>query len=338
MTRKKIKSHATVSVDHSDQVAQHYAVGTNDYVDGVLRSADVCDDPVARQYIPRLEELISAPDEMRDPIGDDDHSPVKGIVHRYPDRVLYKVTSVCPVYCRYCFRKTMVGPGQDMLRNSERNAALDYIRNDAKIWEVIFTGGDPFMLSPKRLVRDIDDLNAIDHVSVLRIHTRMIAADPERITDELLQVLSRSRKMVYIVMHINHVQEMTSQVHDAIARIRRAGMTLLSQSVLLSGVNDDAAALEALFRGLVAAGVKPYMLHHLDRAPGTQHFRVSIARGRDLMRALRGRLSGLCLPEYMLDIPGGHGKIPLTPEYCVAREGSNGYDLTDYKGYEHYYE
>ncbi|HCQ70696.1 MAG: lysine 2,3-aminomutase [Alphaproteobacteria bacterium] len=333
MTSQKIKQCDEMI---EDRVAQHYAVGMNDHVRGAMRFHSPDDDPVARQYVPDEAELSSLEDELVDPIGDHDYSPVKGIVHRYPDRVLYKVTSVCPVYCRYCFRKTMVGPGQDVLRKAERSAALDYIRKDANIWEVIMTGGDPLMLSPKRLQQEIADLNAIDHVNVVRIHTRMVAADPERITDEMLQALSSGDKMVYLVMHVNHAQEITPRVQDAISRIRRQGIVALSQSVLLRGVNDDEDALESLFRGLVQCGVKPYMLHHLDRAPGTQHFRVSIARGQELMRALRGRVSGLCLPEYMLDIPGGFGKVPLTPQYC--HEHGAGYDVTDYKGEMHYYE
>lgn len=320
-----------------DRVSQIYAVGANSHTLGAMRSIDPCIDPVAAQYIPQSAELIESADERRDPIGDHAHSPVKGIVHRYPDRVLYKVTSVCPVYCRYCFRKTMVGPEGETLRKAERQAALDYIAGRSEIWEVILTGGDPLMLSPRRLEMELQALEAMDHVQVIRLHSRCPVADPARIDAAMVAALSRT-KATYLVMHINHPQDITPDVRRAVEALRRGGIMLLSQSVLLRGVNDDAAVLETLFRDLVSMGVKPYMLHHPDKAPGTAHFRVSIADGQRLMRALRGRVSGLCLPEYMLDIPGGYGKVPLTPPYCQPVSDATGYQVTDFKGRSHYYE
>lgn len=317
-------------------LAQRYAAGVSDHARSAMHSDDPACDPVARQYIPSAEELIDTAGELCDPIGDAVHSPVKGIVHRYPDRALYKVTAVCPVYCRYCFRKTMVGPQGQALRKGDRQAALAYIAANPQIYEVILTGGDPLMLSAERLGQELDALAAIDHVQVLRIHTRMPVADPARIDAAYLQIFARHSPL-YMVVHINHAQEITPQVEATFAALRSSGVILLSQSVLLRGVNDNAQALEVLFRRLVALGVKPYMLHHLDHAPGTAHFRVSIAEGQDLLRALRGRLSGLCLPEYMLDIPEGHGKVPLTPSYCEKLADDRGYEITDYKGHKHRY-
>lgn len=317
-------------------VSSCYAVGVSDHGMAAMRSVDPGEDPVARQYIPSAQELEDRDYECADPTGDDAHSPVPGVVHRYCDRVLLKVTSVCPVYCRYCFRKTRVGPGGEGMNAPALEAALSYIAARPEIWEVILTGGDPLMLSPDKLGRLLQRLSAIAHVQVIRVHSRVPSADPARIESAMLDVLSCFDTPVHLVIHINHAQEMGDPVVRALRDLRKRGVLLLSQSVLLRGVNDNAEALESLFRALVVQGVRPYMLHHLDPAPGTSHFRVSIAEGQAVMRALRGRVSGLCLPEYMLDIPGGFGKIPLTPSYCDGGFGGE-YRLTDYQGGVHVY-
>ncbi len=310
--------------------------------DGVRSSikGDLTDDPVARQYIPQAREMDVLPEENSDPIGDHVHMPVKGIVHRYPDRVLFKPANVCAVYCRYCFRREMVGPKEhsepDVLDVGERDAALAYIAAHPEIWEVILTGGDPLVLSVRQLREIMDVLAAIEHVRVVRFHTRVPIADPVRVTDELCDVLGGGGA-VYMALHINHVQEITDDVRAALRRLHRAGVNLVSQSVLLRGVNDDADVLEALYRALVEVNVRPYYLHHPDMAPGTAHFRLSIAEGQAIVARLRGRLSGLCQPVYMLDIPGGHGKIPLTPCYIKELEEAGCYRLTDYKGRGHSY-
>jgi lysine 2,3-aminomutase len=271
-------------------------------------------DPIARQYVPRADELVTTPDELADPIGDHAHSPVKGIVHRYQDRVLLKPSHACPVYCRFCFRREMVGPGGEALSPSELEAALDYVRAHPEIWEVILTGGDPLILSPRRIGEIVRALDAIDHVGVIRVHTRVPVVDPLRVTDELIAAL-RAEKAVYVVLHVNHAREFTDAARAACRKLSDAGIVLLSQSVLLKGVNDDAATLEALFRSLVRHRIKPYYLHQGDLAPGTSQFRTTIAEGQALMRDLRGRVSGLCQPTYVLDIPGGHGKVPVGPGY-----------------------
>jgi lysine 2,3-aminomutase len=316
-------------------VADRYAVAVTRDVAALIDPSDAAD-PIARQFLPDPRELVIAPEERADPIGDHAHEPVKGIVHRYPDRVLLKPIHVCPVYCRFCFRREEVGPGSEALSPVELVAALAYIRSHDAIWEVILSGGDPLMLSARRLQSIIEALAAIPHVAVIRIHTRVPVVDPKRVTPALVAAL-RSDKAVYVVLHANHARELTPAVKAAARRLSRAGIPLLSQSVLLKGVNDEAAALEALFRGLVAMRVKPYYLHHPDLAQGTAHLRVSLGQGRELMRTLRGRVSGLCQPSYVLDLPGGHGKVPVGP--CYARETSEPgeWQVEDPQGDRHLY-
>jgi lysine 2,3-aminomutase len=314
-----------LAADGIERVAQRYAVAITPAMQDLLHVG-----PIARQFVPDAAELTTTADENADPIGDHAHSPVKGIVHRYPDRVLLKPTHTCAVYCRFCFRREMVGPGSGSLDAAELGAALDYIRAHEKIWEVILTGGDPLILSPRRLAEIVAALGAIPHLGVIRLHTRIPVADPVRISDELVSALS-SDKAVYVVLHANHPRELTDTAITACRRITDAGIPMLSQSVLLKGVNDDAATLEALFRSFVRNRIKPYYLHHADKAPGTSHFRTTITQGRALMRSLRGRVSGLCQPEYVLDIPGGHGKVPVGPAYL------DGDTVADWRGISHTY-
>jgi lysine 2,3-aminomutase len=244
---------------------------------------------------------------------------VKGIVHRYPDRVLLKPLHVCPVYCRFCFRREKVGPGGEALSAAELDAALAYIQGRSEIWEVILTGGDPLMLAPRRLARLIASLDAIPHVGVIRIHSRVPIVDPSRVTDELVTALKPAsrpeRAALWFAVHCNHPRELGVSARAALARLADAGIPLMGQTVLLAGVNDDEDTLDALMRALVTARVKPYYLHHPDLVRGTGHFRVSIERGQALMKALRARLSGLAQPTYVLDVPGGHGKVPIGPGY-----------------------
>jgi lysine 2,3-aminomutase len=297
-------------------------------------------DPIARQFVPDAAELNAQPEELADPIGDDAHSPVDGIVRRYPDRVLLKLNAVCAVYCRFCFRREKVGPGKaTALSPAALARALDYIRNDPAIWEVILTGGDPLVLSARRLRAVMQALGAIDHVKVVRIHTRVPVAEPERIAGELVRAMKASGKATYVAVHVNHARELTGTARQALARMADAGLVLLGQSVLLAGVNDDAEALGSLMRALVECRIKPYYLHHGDLAPGTAHLRTDIAVGQQLMLALRGRLSGLCQPSYVLDIPGGHGKSPIGPDYLM-RAGNNGsahFVVEDFNGRRHAY-
>jgi len=277
--------------------------------------------------MPDAAELNATPEEDADPIGDFAHSPVEGIVHRYRDRVLLKPTHTCAVYCRFCFRREMVGPeGLSNLTAAQLDAAFAYIAERPEIWEVIVTGGDPFVLSPRRLADISARLAAIEHVKVVRYHTRVPVVDPGAVTDELVAAIKCEGKAVYVALHANHSRELTPAARAACARIIDAGLPMLSQTVLLKGVNDDPETLGALMRGFVENRIRPYYLHQGDLAPGTSHQRTSIAEGRAVMRALRGRFSGLCQPTYVLDIPGGHGKVPVGPNYVgeTSVEDPNG--------------
>jgi lysine 2,3-aminomutase len=297
------------------RVAAQYAVAITPAMVELVEAA--CD-PIARQFVPSDAELELRPEESADPIGDFAHQPVEGIVHRYPDRCLLKLNHACAVYCRFCFRREMVGPaGLRPLSRPGLDAALAYIAERPDIWEVIVTGGDPFILSPRRLCEVMRRLDLIDHVKVVRFHTRVPAVAPEMITDELVEALRASNKAVYVALHANHARELTPAARAACARIVDAGIPMLGQTVLLKGVNDDADALAALMRAFVETRIKPYYLHHADLAPGTAHLRTTIAEGQAVMRAMRGAVSGLCQPTYVLDIPGGHGKVPVGPGYLA---------------------
>jgi lysine 2,3-aminomutase len=322
-----------------EAVAARYAVALPQALAALIDPADRCD-PIARQFVPSAAELVAQPEELSDPIGDDAHSPVEGIVHRYPDRVLLKLTHVCAVYCRFCFRREMVGPDKpNALSPAALAAALDYIRAHCQIWEVILTGGDPLVLSARRLRAVMKSLAEIAHVKIVRIHTRVPIADPARITGELVRAMKIKGKPTYVAVHVNHARELTPQARAACAALADAGIPLLAQSVLLAGVNDRPEVLGELMRALVECRIKPYYLHHGDLAPGTAHLRTDVATGQDLMRALRGRLSGLCQPTYVLDIPGGHGKSPIGPNY-LERAGANGGEravIEDFNGQRHHY-
>ncbi len=272
------------------------------------------DDPIGRQFIPDAAELAAAAHETADPIGDDALSPVKGIVHRYADRALLKPLLVCPVYCRFCFRREHVGPDGGLLNEAELDAAIAWIAAHPAIREVILTGGDPLMLSPRRLSSILNRLSGISHVETLRIHSRVPVAEPSRLSDELADATT-TEKPLWLVVHANHAREFTDAARQALRRVQMRAIPVLGQSVLLRGVNDTPQALEALFRAMLAARVKPYYLHQLDPAPGTARFHVPIAEGRRLLAGLRGRVTGLAWPTYVLDIPGGAGKVPIGPEY-----------------------
>ena len=317
------------------RVAARYAVALTPELADLIDPTDPAD-PVARQFVPDARELVVAPEERDDPIGDERFSPLKGIVHRYPDRVLLKPHHACPVYCRFCFRREQVGPGGKALTPRELGAALDYIRTRPEIWEVIVTGGDPFLMSPRRLAALVRALDAIEHLGVIRFHTRVPVVDPARVDARLAAAL-RAEKAVYVAIHANHPREITAGMRVACARLSKAGIPLLSQTVLLRGVNDDAEILERLFRGLVAARVKPYYLHHPDLAPGTARFRLGLEEGQGLLRQLRGRISGLCQPTYVLDLPGGAGKVPIGPSYVSPGDRPGTSMIEDYRGRRHSY-
>jgi lysine 2,3-aminomutase len=322
-------------LDEVRRVAQQFAVALTDEVAALIDPGNPTD-PIAAQFVPGGAELEAAPEELADPIGDERWSPVPGIVHRYPDRVLLKPSLLCPVYCRFCFRREQIGAKGAVLDSAALELAYAYIRARPEIWEVIVTGGDPFLLAPRRIAAIVETLAAIEHVQVIRFHTRVPVVDPRRVGAALVKALG-AEKAVYVVIHANHPRELTEAARGAIGQLTRAGIPLLSQSVLLRGVNDDAAVLEDLFRKLVAMRVKPYYLHHPDLARGTAHFRGGIADGQGLMRELRGRASGLCQPTYVLDIPRGHGKVPIGPTWLRRGEGEEEWLVEDCRGACHPY-
>src|SRR4051794_945036 len=317
------------------RIAERYAVAITSAIADLIGSSDPAD-PIARQFVPDIAELTTTADERDDPIGDNAHSPVEGIVHRYPDRVLLKLVNVCAVYCRFCFRREMVGPGRQALSTTQLDAAVGYIAAHPEIWEVILTGGDPLVLSARRLGEVIRRIAAIEHVKIIRLHTRVPVVAPEKITPALVRALKAPGTTAYVALHANHPRELTAAVRAACARIVDAGIPMVSQSVLLRGVNDDAKTLETLMRAFVECRIKPYYLHHADLAPGTSHFRTTIEEGQALMRALRGRVSGLAQPTYVLDIPGGYGKVSVGPGY-LDMCGEAGAVVEDISGTRHTY-
>lgn len=318
-----------------EPVAQRYAVSLTETVVALIDRDDPFD-PIAHQFVPTEGELVVTPEERGDPIGDNTHSPVPGIVHRHKDRVLFKLVHACPVYCRFCFRREMVGPDSESAILPETFAdAIEYIREHPEIWEVILTGGDPFILSPRRIAEVSARLAAIPHVKTLRWHTRVPVVDPKSVTDDLIAALLVPWAATIVAVHVNHPRELTLQARTACTRLIDAGIPLVSQSVLLKGVNDDIDTLEALMRAFVETRIKPYYLHHPDLAPGTSHFRLSIDEGLALVRALRARLSGLAIPAYVLDIPGGYAKVPL--ESRDAEKTPSGWRVRDHEGRWHDY-
>jgi lysine 2,3-aminomutase len=319
-----------------ERIGARYAIAITPQIAALIDRDDPLD-PITAQFVPTLAELTILPNENADPISDQAFSPVKGLVHRYPDRVLLKVVSVCPVYCRFCFRREMVGPGGESLVGDDLQAAIAYISARPEIFEVIMTGGDPFMLSPRRVAELTQRLAAVPHVKVLRWHTRVPVVDSGRVTAEFVAALRAKGVATWVAIHANHPREFSDAACDALAMMADAGIALVSQSVLLKGVNDDVETLAALMRAFIVNRVKPYYLHHPDLAPGTSHFRGTIAQGRELMRQLRLVTSGLAQPIYVLDVPGGAIKAPLGPDYVrstadgmqvLSGEGS----WLDYKG------
>ncbi len=320
-------------------VAENFSFAVTEHMYQQINMDDA-NDPIAMQFIPTAKELNILPQEKSDPIGDDPHMTIKGLIHRYPDRCLLTPVHVCAVYCRFCFRREKVGAGSKLMSSEELETAYAYIREHKEIWEVILTGGDPLFLKPKMLDKILENLSSIEHLGVVRFHTRIPMVEPSRINATLLKVLQK-RVSIYVVVHANHPNEFTAEAKKACRDLTSHGIPLLSQSVLLKGINDNIETLSSLMRCFIENRIKPYYLHQGDLAQGTQHFRTSIKQGRSLMRQLRGRFSGICQPTYILDIPGGYGKSPIGPNYLSelsdAPQGEAKYIVEDYNGNCHKY-
>lgn len=264
---------------------------------------------IQKQFIPDTKELIFLPEELSNPIGDETYSPTEGITHRYPNRVLLKPTYMCASYCRFCFRRYKVSNSDYNLSSTQYTACLDYIKAHKEVWEVILTGGDPLVLTDNYLSQIIADLSAIEHLKIIRFHSRIPSVLPQRITPKLIQILKSSGKTIWIVAHLNSADEFTAECKTALNLLIDNGIPVIMQSVLLKGINDSFEALRNLFETAVINRVRPYYLHYPDLAKGTHHFRIPLEDAQKLFGSLRGQISGLCLPTFVLDIPGGFGKI-----------------------------
>lgn len=298
------------------KVTSKFRMGISPYYLSLINQNDPnC--PIRKQAVPSINELCVRKEELVDPLGDEKRSPIKGITHRYPDRALIFPTYQCFSYCRHCFRRRIVGQVDETLTQKEIEKALNYIQNHKEIKEIILTGGDPLFLSDKQLSGLLGKLKKIKHLRWLRIHTRAFVTFPYRITPSLVKIL-KSAKPLYIVVHVNHPKEITPQFKKAVDRVLKTGIPILNQGVLLKGINDNLETLKELSYRLLESGVKPYYLHQCDLAQGISHFRASVKTGIKLLRQLRGFVSGLCIPFYMIDTPGGFGKVPVDYNYVKS--------------------
>jgi lysine 2,3-aminomutase len=284
--------------------------------------------PIFSQLISSRQELLIDKTEFSDPLGEEKREVVPHLVHRYPDRVLFLVTDRCASYCRFCTRKRIVGQGPTPTRE-QHDEAFNYIENNAAIKEIIFSGGDPLMLSNSRLDELLGRASKIKHVDILRIHSRMLTFAPMRVDDELVSIFKKY-KPLYLVTHFNHPKELSTQALKALQKLQESGIIILNQSVLLKNINDDAAILTKLNRTLVKNLVRPYYLHLCDVVTGAKHFRVSLLRALEIIKEMRGNISGLCMPTLVIDIPGGHGKVPLVPN-VITKEDAEFYYITGFK-------
>jgi lysine 2,3-aminomutase len=308
-----LPAHLCIHRQDFERVTVHFPMGISPHYLSLMKNVD---DPIAKQMIPDVRELDDTQTDA-DPLNEESQAPVPQIIHRYPHRVIFLVSNQCAVHCRFCMRKRRFAETAQVTPDAIHEG-MDYIRQHSEINEVILSGGDPFMLADTALIEILTALRNLPNIGILRIHTRIPNTWPQRITDSTATALSRFHPL-YINIHFNHPDEISPQAEQACAVLADAGIPLGSQTVLLQGVNDDVATLHRLFQKLLEIRVRPYYLHQLDRVPGTAHFRVSIDRALDLMNALRGTLSGQAIPHFMVDLPGGGGKVELTPDSIVAK-------------------
>jgi lysine 2,3-aminomutase len=320
-TLEQLEALMTLTTEERDGVvlAGHkLALAITPYFFNLIDTANP-DCPIRRQVVPRVEETVPAPWEMADPCGEDSHSPVPGLVHRYPDRVLFLVTDRCAAYCRYCTRSRVVsGVGEQHL-HTEFAAALQYIREHPEVRDVLLSGGDPLLFSDERLEHLLSELRAIPHVEFIRIGSRIPIFLPQRITPELVAML-RKYHPLWMSIHTNHPSECTGEVAEACARLSDAGVPLGNQAVLLRGVNDDVETMKSLNHRLLMMRVRPYYIYQCDLIHGTHHLRSSVRKGLEIMEALRGHTTGYAVPQFVIDAPGGGGKVPVGPQYILAHD------------------
>ncbi len=312
------------------KTVETFPLSITPYYLSLINTDDYANDPVFRQAFPVPEELQVLDHDMADPLAEDQDSPAPGITHRYPDRVLFHISNICSMYCRHCTRKRKVGDQDTVPGREEIEAGLDYIRNNPVVRDVLLSGGDPLMLSDDHLDWILTELDKIDHVQVVRIGTRMPVVLPYRITDDLVAMLKKHHP-IWINTHFNHPREITTSSKEAVRKLADAGIPLGNQTVLLAGVNDCPRIMKALVHKLVANRVRPYYLYQCDLSEGLTHFRTPVGKGIEIMESLRGHTSGFAVPTYVVDAPGGGGKIPLNPNYLVSLS-TNKVVLRNYEG------
>ncbi len=295
-----------------------------------LIEPDNPDCPIRRQVIPRAGEAVVTPGEMADPCGEDSHMPVPGLVHRYPDRVLFLVTDRCASYCRYCTRSRVVsGVGEQELE-TDFEAVYEYLEKHTEVRDVLLSGGDALLLSDDKLRKILSRLRALPHIEFLRIGSRVPIFLPQRITPELCAMLKEFHPL-WMSVHVNHPRELTTEVRDALGRLADAGIPLGNQSVLLDGVNDNPDTMRALIHKLLRCRVRPYYLYQCDLIHGSAHLRTSVAKGLEIIESLRGHTTGYAVPQYVIDAPGGGGKVPVSPGYVVYHDNEK-VVLRNYEG------
>lgn len=322
----ELANHYNVNSDDIDKVNDHFQFRLNPYYQSLIRFPG---DPIWKQVIPDLEEIKENNLAMDDPLNEEGDMPVPGITHRYPDRVLFMVSHECPIFCRFCTRKRKVGQ-ESFVTKQKIELGIEYIRNHPEIRDVVLSGGDPLNISDEKIEHILKSLRAIPHVEIIRIGTKVPCILPQRITPELCNIIKKYHP-VYINTHFNHPWELTPEAKQACEMLADAGCPIGNQSVLLKGVNDDPEVMKDLVKGLLKMRVRPYYIYQADMTKGAMHFRTTLQKGLEIIKAIRGWTSGLAVPHYVIDAPGGGGKIPLLPEY-VKELNDNEIILTNYKG------
>ena len=316
--------------EHIQKTIEKFPLSITPYYLSLIDIENFETDPVFLQSVPSIEELSLSDADMADPLHEDEDSPVPGITHRYPDRVLFLVSNVCAMYCRHCTRKRKVGDIDDIPSKTIIDEGLNYIRSNPVIRDVLLSGGDPFLLSDEYLDYILTELRKIDHVEVIRIGTRTPVVLPYRITDELVTMLKKHQPL-WINTHFNHPREITTSARRALTKLADAGIPLGNQTVLLSGVNDCPKIMRSLVHKLVTNRVRPYYLYQCDLSEGLSHFRTPVGKGIEIIESLQGHTSGFCVPTYVIDAPGGGGKIPIMPNYLISWS-TNKVILRNYEG------